>query len=152
MRLPVPKKKSFEIELEEGTINVTFRQAQNADELELSALFAERREIFDTSEPTKTTFVSQQNLAILRATEVRLTMDSCDIQNRKGRKLFSSGMSEPEFLKAWGQLPTEWADEIYNRCLFMNPQWGTSPYKEEEEEGEAEGESQEETASEDSST
>lgn len=148
MKLPVPKKKSFKIAVEEGTFNVTFRQAVNADELEIAALFAERRELYDSREPTKTVFVSDQNLAMLRATEVRTTLDSCDIKDRGGRKpLLSSGMNEPEFLEAWGQLPPEWAEEIYQRCLFMNPQWGRSRY---EEEGEVAGESQEETASEDS--
>jgi hypothetical protein len=136
MRLPAEIQKSFPIEVEEGTFNVTFRQATEGDEMARISLFAVREEIVDVRNPNIITTHFDQNLAKLRAKEVYLTLMDCDLQKPSGRGLlFRPGMPEDQFMKAWGQLPPNWASEIYKHCLKVNRHWGPDV-----EEGEEEGE------------
>jgi len=64
----------------------------------------------------------------------RLTLVDCNIPDPDGHPLFrfkvaTTGrpildMTPPQFAEAWGQLPPELADEIYQKVLEVNPQWG----------------------------
>ena len=39
-----------------------------------------------------------------------------------------------QFNERWGKLPTEWAEAIYERCLKVNPVWGSGSLDENEDE------------------
>lgn len=69
--------------------------------------------------------------------EVYLTLANCNIgapvsEEEKPHNLFKFtkknnrgyiAMSEEEFNEAWGLLPAEWAEQIHEAVLVVNPQW-----------------------------
>ena len=119
MEVPTAVKKDFEIKVDGGEINVTFRQATMGDDMARAALFSERR---TSREGGKVIELYNMDWLHLAATEVRLTLVDCDLTQGK-KKLFKEGMNEAEFMKAWKTLPGTWADQIHRKCLEVNPDW-----------------------------
>lgn len=119
MEIPAAVEKSFEIEVDGGTINATFRQATMGDDMTRASLFSERK---TSREGGSITEVYNMDWLRLAATEVRLTLVECDI-TVKDKKVLKKGMNEASFMKVWEQLPLSWGDKLHKRCLEVNPDW-----------------------------
>ena len=128
MEVPTAVQKDFEIKVDGGSINVTFRQANMGDDMARAALFSERR---TSREGNKVIELYNMDWLQLAATEVRLTLVDCDITKNK-KKILKAGMNEADFMRAWKELPGDWADEIHRRCLEVNPDWDFGGAQEDE--------------------
>ncbi len=140
---------------EDSWIRVSFRQATEAETLKRES-FAQNpykrewRSDEDSATPTvyAETVDNYKPLGERWAFDVYLTLTSCDIFDRDDTPLFtfistSDGMTVvgtfPEFLKAWGKLPTPVANALHARCYEANPDWSPrSPAEAEKEELEGE--------------
>lgn len=124
MQIPEPQVTEYEVEVPEGTFNVSFRTATVKDEMERRKLFSERTDQRDTTNPNIVQTIYKADWAALEAREVWLTLESCDLEDTKGKSLFRKNMTEPAFLKAWGRLPPHFAVAIQQKCMESNPDWG----------------------------
>jgi hypothetical protein len=140
--ISVPVEKVFKLEKFDptGETTVTIRQATQSSQEQMAEMFSEvtRRMKDETGVMEVTTKVSSAEVMRRAAW---LTMVECNVMNAENTApLFKFnrapngrmyiGMSEAEFsLQAWGELPVELADEIYDKVLELNPQWGNEGKK-----------------------
>jgi hypothetical protein len=125
LRLAAVKAQEFTVAMPEGEFHVSFRPATVAEEIVRRNLFADRREEQEVNSTTVIVVTHFNQQELLRK-DCFLTLESCDIEDAKGRRLLRSGMTEVDFNTAWGKLPAAWATEIYDCCLAVNPNWGNS--------------------------
>jgi len=74
--------------------------------------------------------------------DIWLGLTDCNLQNEDGKTLFvfrGEGIDRrpddtfSEFSKKLDLLPIDWVAEMWDRVLFLNPQWGESAYIEDDD-------------------
>ena len=122
-----------------GDTTVTFRQATRGDQDRRQDLTAEATRIWNDAEQGEIQLKQRISMAEIHRMEVNLTMVECNILNEavdgedpkplfrfktnsKGRSYLD--MSESAFAMAWAKLPDDIADEIHEKAVEHNPQWG----------------------------
>lgn len=119
----------------EGTI-VTIRQASQYQHEKRQEIFSNMRSRYSADGQELLEIIQRFNALELHRLDVRLTIADCNILDENGDMLFifkkdKNGrsylnMTDPEFDKAWGALPIDVADEIYEKVSIVNPSWGPS--------------------------
>lgn len=143
MKIPIPTLKTFKftvdgrsIKFDDGagnsdnTFYVTFRQGETEADNQRSDWASKRlRKLDDDGDIVEVSVLSPDALAEL---EVFLTLTDTDLEMNDGRKLeFTQGpgyqkvKNRTQFAGWWGQLPTPWAQLIYQCCMEVNPDWGS---------------------------
>lgn len=115
---------------------VVVRQATQREVEKRAELTADASRVF--REGSKEIEVKQRwSIEEQKRLEVFLTLAGCNIgapveEGEKAHNLFKFikknnrsyvAMSEEEFNDAWGLLPAEWAEQIHEAILVVNPQW-----------------------------
>jgi hypothetical protein len=124
----------------EDPLIVTIRQATQGDALKRQEMLSrpvtrkwEGEDGFSVAEEL-TPFAKRM------AVDTWLTMTSCNITMFDGKtplfplKNGKIQLTFDQFMEKWGQLPPEWAEAIYNKCLLLNPTWGFGVSDENEDE------------------
>jgi hypothetical protein len=140
LQLQIKLEKIFELKRSdekyggEGT-TVTIRQASQYQHEKRQEIFSNMRSKYSTSGDDVEIF-QRFNALELHRLDVRLTMADCNIIDEEGKPLFKFAkdnkgrsylsMTDPEFDKAWGLLPIDVADEIYEKVIEVNPSWSPS--------------------------
>jgi len=119
----------------EGT-TVTIRQASQWQHEKRQEIFSNMRSRYSADGQDLLEILQRFNALELHRLDVRLTIADCNILDENGEELFKFkkeksgrtylGMTDSEFDKAWGVLPIDVADEIYEKVLVVNPSWGPS--------------------------
>jgi len=116
-----------------GEAFVTIRQARQAQHEKRGELFAEASRVWTEGNDQ---FELKQKVSMeeVRRTEVELTIADCNIEGPDGEPLFKFAtnsnntkrlaMNSLAFAKAWGLLPPEVANEIHEKVVEVNLQWG----------------------------
>jgi hypothetical protein len=122
LRIPTVVEKTFFLRAADPALGttVTFRQATNADVENIEALFPSPIQKNDGS-----VTYPQGALVTIAANKVFRSIVESNMEDENGKPVFWRGMNQSDFFKNWGKLPPAWADEIYAKCLHLNPQWGT---------------------------
>lgn len=112
---------------------VTIRQASQIDNERRSQVLAKNTRIFDGN-VDQVRVTSEWSFEELKRMEAKLTLVGCNIESEDGKSLFrfktTNGvpeldMNDREFERAWGALPGEIANEIYEKVLEVNLDWQT---------------------------
>lgn len=112
---------------------VTIRQATQSAHERRSQVFAEVSRVIERDDvygAAQTSIRQKWSMEELKRVEVYLTLAGCTIEGPDGSPLFvfnnknQLAMSESDFAKAWGMLPTDVAHEIHEKVLEVNYMWG----------------------------
>jgi len=119
----------------EGT-TVTIRQASQYQHEKRQEIFSNMRSRYSADGQDVLEIYQRFNALELHRLDAKLTIVDCNILDEEGESLFKfkkdkSGrsylsMTDAEFDRAWGLLPIDVADEIYEKVLIVNPTWGPS--------------------------
>lgn len=142
VKLVAPIEKEFVLErsdllygVESDPTKVTVRQATQEQNEKRSMIHSEVTQIINqkSSLTDELQFRQRWSIEELKRIECQLTMISCNILDENGKDLFkfrtNNGrqeldMSDNEFKRAWGKLPTDVAQEIHEKVLEVNLSWG----------------------------
>ena len=112
---------------------VVIKQASQMDNERRSNVLSKTTRLFDNETGlTKFKLTSEWSMAELMRMEVRLTLVGCNIEDENGKPLFKfkteegvpvMDMTDREFERAWGKLPGDIAQEIYEKVLEVNFDW-----------------------------
>lgn len=125
-----PITRTFALTTVEDGGNVTIRQARTGDLVKLGDLFAEQTQIWDTEDGDTIKLQKKWNPEELKRERARVTITGCDLvwdddspifRFREGKNGPELAMSQVEFNTAWGALPPEVSQEIYEAVVEMNP-------------------------------
>lgn len=115
---------------------VTIKQAREGEHIVRQGYFAKLEQRWSGVQPQEVTVVQHLGLEELARLEARLTVVECNLEDEHGKRIFNSvtdaagmhlAMSAQQFDEAWGKLPLEVANEIHDKVLEMNSQWGGRP-------------------------
>lgn len=148
----LPLMKTYKLENDpDGVATIVVRQATEGETIERNEMFTKQsRSYEDTDSGEIVRFEQHYNIRKVRRKEAYLTLASVTgITNEKNKELFKSvngpdgpriksGMTEEQFNAAFDMLPTSVANEIYQKVLLVNPDWGVSTSNEDDEEEEEE--------------
>lgn len=138
LKLSAPIIKDFILEktdqrysVDDVPTKVTIKQASQMDNERRSQVLANNTRILD-EDPTRIKIKSDWSVEELKRMETYLTLVGCNIVTPEDKDLFrfknNNGnpeidMTPNQFEKAWGILPTEVANEIYEKVLEVNYDW-----------------------------
>jgi hypothetical protein len=115
---------------------VTIRQASQYQHEKRQEIFSNMRSKYSNDGDGLMEIIQRFNALELHRLDVQLTLVDCNIIGEDEKPLFkfrkdSKGrsyldMSDAEFEEAWGSLPVDIADEIYEKVLEVNPSWSPS--------------------------
>jgi len=139
LQLAAPVYKTFELEETDETYEVdeattvTIKQAAQYEHERRQQLFSTLERKFKELEPDEIILVQTLSTEELKRLEVWLTLVECNILDMDGNPLFPSkenkdghsrlAMTNTAFVKAWGMLQPDVADEIHNKVLEVNQRW-----------------------------
>jgi hypothetical protein len=87
----------------------------------------------DDADDMEVTLIQDLSQEALKKLEVQITMVGCNILDEKGKPLFKfttrnghpeMAMHPVKFAEAWGKLPPDVANEIHDKVVEVNFQWG----------------------------
>jgi len=130
-KLTAPLEKEFALEETDkfystgGGTMVRIRQATQREHERRSRFFAQIIQRVEPDEQGKNMISYIQNFCLpeLMRIEAYLTMVDSNILDENSNPLFKPGMTEGEFMNAWGKLPQIVAYEIHEKVLEVNPDW-----------------------------
>lgn len=127
----------------EDPIEVTFRQATRYEISDRQSRLSDASSSIITWEgDVAQNRIKNATQTYRQSLDLFLTMTACNIQSEDGKPLFQFGDnkrgkravdSQSEFDKKLCLLDPTWVDEMYDRCLFVNPDWGESAYIEDDD-------------------
>jgi len=135
IKLDIAERKEFILEESDKIIGntteptkISVRQASQGEYTRRQDLFSSWKRQFDP-EVGGDVVIQHFNYEIMKRLEVYLTLADCNIEDSDGSVLFRFrdgriSMQESEFNKAWGKLPLIIANEIHQKVLAVNPDWG----------------------------
>jgi hypothetical protein len=114
----------------EGGTTVTIRQATQGIVDRLENFRTSNNEYqWDDKAQGKTTMKTNRGSAEIRRLQVRETMVACNLVDEETDKphfttfIFKTDADVKAWDEAWDALPTELAQEIWEKVLDVNPQW-----------------------------
>jgi hypothetical protein len=141
-RLITPLLKEFILEKTDILLNnegeptkVTIRQATQAQHTLRADKYANLVQEINKGEPDVNRYITRFSQFELMRTETYLTMVGCNLldpdgdpvfkfkQNKNGQMILA--MNESEFNDAWGMLPEDVAEEIWEKVREVNIRWKT---------------------------
>lgn len=139
LQLAAPVYKTFELEETDKTYEVdeattvTIKQAAQYEHERRQQLFSTLERKFKELEPDEIILVQTLSTEELKRLEVWLTLVECNILDAEGELLFPSkenkdghprlAMNNAAFVRAWGMLQPDVADEVHDKVLEVNLLW-----------------------------
>jgi hypothetical protein len=139
IRLSAPIEKTFTLAKTDILLNntgepttVTIRQATQRQFERRADAYADLKQRVSTEDPEATEYITRFSQFELMRIEASLTVVGCNILGSDGEPLFkfrqdsqgrNSLMDDAAFTRAWGELPPDVADEIWEKVREVNIRW-----------------------------
>jgi hypothetical protein len=111
---------------EQGSTTVTIRQASQEAAETIDQLYALVKRRYSDDVPGEVVVEQKLSIQTLRRTQAFHTLVSSNIEDEKGKLLFTEKVTccEDKFKAAFGALPTDVVDEIMECVYKVNLKWG----------------------------